>query len=315
MNTAAYVDQLINDQKAKGIKMSEIAWNAAKACIGWAYVFAAKGEYCDPSNRRSRYRSKHETIKTKCKNFNGNDNVPAGCVGCQWFLGSASSNPATHEGRTCFFDCRGFTYWILKEVYGWCMYGETTVTQWGTASNWKAKGKVSDGVPKDTIVCLFQWDDNKDKMVHTGFGWNNETCECQVGVQYFPTRNRKWSHWGVPACVNDDVVPGEPTKPTLRRGDKGQYVTLLQTKLVQRGYDIGKTGVDGSYGRATEAAVKSFQKDNGLVADGICGAKTWAALDGDSPTLYSVMIPHLTKSKAEAIVNEYAGAVMTEEGR
>lgn len=110
-------------------------------------------------------------------------------------------------------------------------------------------------------------------------------------------------------------MPVPVTLPTLIRGSKGEFVTLLQTKLVQRGYNVGATGIDGSYGRGTEAAVKSFQQDNGLVADGICGAKTWAALDGDSPTLYSVTIPHLTKSRADALAKEYAGAVITEEGR
>ena len=37
--------------------------------------------------------------------------------------------------------------------------------------------------------------------------------------------------------------------------------------------------IDGDYGRGTEAAVKSFQKDHELTADGICGPKTWGALD------------------------------------
>lgn len=39
MNTAAYVDQLIQDQTAAGVPLQEVAWNAAKACEGWAYVF------------------------------------------------------------------------------------------------------------------------------------------------------------------------------------------------------------------------------------------------------------------------------------
>jgi hypothetical protein len=306
MKTADQVAKIIEEVKNGGIPLSQGAWEVAKACIGWAYVFAAKGEYCDPSNRRSRYRSDHPTIKTKCKNFNGSDSNPSGCVGCQWFMGSASSTG--HEGRTRFFDCRGFTYWVLEQVYGWHLYGETTVTQWGHKQNWKAQGKVSEGVPKDTIVCLFQWDDVKGKMVHTGFGWNEETCECQVGVQYFPTRNKKWTHWAVPACVTDDVVTGEQTKPTLRRGDSGEYVNLLQTKLFQLGYDIGSSGVDGKFGKATESAVKRFQADRGLVSDGVVGKNTWNALEGTEPSkLYTATIPHLPAYKAEALIRQYGG--------
>jgi peptidoglycan hydrolase-like protein with peptidoglycan-binding domain len=111
------------------------------------------------------------------------------------------------------------------------------------------------------------------------------------------------------------VPPVPETPPTIRRGSKGEWVTVLQTKLVQRGYDIGSYGIDGDYGRGTEAAVKAFQKDNGLTADGICGPRTWAALEDTTVTLYSVMIPHLTKSRADQLCSEYAGAVMTEEGR
>lgn len=308
MNTAAYVDQMVNDQKSAGIPMAEIAWNTAKACVGWAYVFGAAGEYCDPDNRRAynaRKGAEHPTIKTACQVLMGKK---SDCGGCKYYPG----------GRTRFFDCRGFTRWVLKKVYGWVLQGGGCTSQWNTASNWKAKGKISDGIPANTLVCLFYSKDNKERTwEHTGFGFNNETVECSVGVQYFSTRNKKWTHWAVPQCVEGEVkpVPVPVTLPTLRRGDKGEYVTLMQTKLVTRGYDIGASGVDGNFGRGTEAAVKAFQKDNGLVSDGICGQRTWAALDEVSPVLYSVMIPHVSRSKAEQLCAEYIGAVMTEEGR
>lgn len=309
MNTAAYVDEWIAQQKGAGVPLSDVAWEAAKACEGWPYVFGAAGEYCDPENRNAYYQRKgadHPTIKTKCQVLMGTKST---CSGCHFYPG----------GRTRFFDCRGFTRWILKKVYGWTLQGGGCTSQWNTASNWKAKGKISDGFPKNTLVCLFYSKDNKERTwEHTGFGFNDETVECSVGVQYFKTRNKKWTHWAVPACVEGDVPEPTPVpveKPTLRRGSKGEYVTLLQTMLVQRGYDIGSAGVDGDYGRGTEAAVRAFQTDAGLESDGICGPKTWAALDGDSPALYTVMIPHLTRSKADAIVSQYAGATMTEEGR
>ena len=62
----------------------------------------------------------------------------------------------------------------------------------------------------------------------------------------------------------------------LKVGSSGSQVRTLQTKLNNWGYDAGKA--DGIFGSATKAAVIRFQKKNGLVADGIVGAKTAAAL-------------------------------------
>ena len=53
-------------------------------------------------------------------------------------------------------------------------------------------------------------------------------------------------------------------------------VKTVQTKLKRWGYYAGS--VDGIYGPKTKAAVKSFQKKNGLTVDGIVGPKTAAAL-------------------------------------
>ncbi len=57
---------------------------------------------------------------------------------------------------------------------------------------------------------------------------------------------------------------------TLRLGDKSPAVRLLQTKL--------GLVVDGSFGPKTEAAVKKFQKEHGLKADGVVGKLTWEKL-------------------------------------
>ncbi len=50
----------------------------------------------------------------------------------------------------------------------------------------------------------------------------------------------------------------------------------VQTKLKRWGYYTGS--IDGIYGAKTKAAVKSFQRKNGLTVDGIVGPKTAAAL-------------------------------------
>lgn len=65
---------------------------------------------------------------------------------------------------------------------------------------------------------------------------------------------------------------------TLRDGDNGPDVALLQTYLIDLGYTCGSRGIDGDFGDSTELAVKKFQADNGLTVDGIYGPKTHATL-------------------------------------
>ena len=66
-------------------------------------------------------------------------------------------------------------------------------------------------------------------------------------------------------------------RPTLRLNSTAEEVTELQGWLISLGYLSGTPS--GSYDKATEKAVQSFQKDEGLTADGIAGPKTWARLD------------------------------------
>lgn len=59
-------------------------------------------------------------------------------------------------------------------------------------------------------------------------------------------------------------------------GSRGNEVTQIQTKLKRWGYYNGN--IDGIYGSQTLAAVKYFQRKNGLTEDGIAGPKTLAAM-------------------------------------
>lgn len=59
-------------------------------------------------------------------------------------------------------------------------------------------------------------------------------------------------------------------------GSRGSEVTQIQTKLKRWGYYNGN--IDGIYGSQTVAAVKYFQRKNGLTVDGIAGKNTLAAM-------------------------------------
>ena len=58
---------------------------------------------------------------------------------------------------------------------------------------------------------------------------------------------------------------------------RGDDVAALQRRLGALGFDPGK--VDGMFGPLTAAALTEFQRNTGLVADGICGSVTRQALD------------------------------------
>lgn len=67
------------------------------------------------------------------------------------------------------------------------------------------------------------------------------------------------------------AVRGPDYRPRVELGSRGEYVEKVQEIL-----DIT---VDGMFGEGTEAAVKTFQREHGLVADGVVGPVTWAALE------------------------------------
>lgn len=129
------------------------------------------------------------------------------------------------------------------------------------------------------------------------------------------TKLGKWSYYGkLPQVDYDDVSPTpSPTPerlPTLRIGDRGEYVTLAQTKLIQRGYDCGASGADGIYGQKTATAVRDFQRDHDLIDDGVIGAMTWVALNQQDDDCYTVTIDGLTKSQADALSRQYPNAIV-----
>lgn len=85
--------------------------------------------------------------------------------------------------------------------------------------------------------------------------------------------------------ISPSVIPVKTSNPYLvptgniKSGSRGDNVKWAQWYLKDKGYDIGSTGIDGVFGKKTDAATRSFQKTKGLVVDGIIGPKTRAALE------------------------------------
>lgn len=80
--------------------------------------------------------------------------------------------------------------------------------------------------------------------------------------------------------ITKSETPVAENKTTiLRKGSNGTEVKKLQENLIKLGYDCGSAGADGDFGSGTENAVRKFQKDHNLTADGIVGSATYAALE------------------------------------
>lgn len=309
MNNAIAVDNMIGSWQRDGLSSSEIVARAAEACLGWPYVFGAAGALCTPSNRRTSYNvnaTRHpdeaKEIKKTCQVLSGG----SGCHGCKFY-------PDDQAVRQ--FDCRGFTRKLLEWV-GISLAGGGSNSQWNTGSNWTQKGEIRD-MPLDQVCCVF-WKSGS-KMVHTGMHIGGGVIiHCSGVVKKGMSTDRGWTHYAIPKGLGGSVpMPAtDSTKPTLRKGSRGEYVTLAQSILIQRGYSCGSAGADGIYGNDTQYAVKKYQLDNGLQMDGIIGPATWEALMNPKEiTVYTVHIPGQPLYVAEALVKQYTGAWMTEEGK
>lgn len=85
------------------------------------------------------------------------------------------------------------------------------------------------------------------------------------------------------------------THPQLRSEARGSEVIYLQQRLNYHDTaNDNRIKEDGIFGPETQKAILSFQNKKGLAADGIVGAKTWAALDADrsvTPGSYPPEVP------------------------
>lgn len=121
---------------------------------------------------------------------------------------------------------------------------------WGINSDYKYLGCIINPALETNQVKIWQT-------------YMNEQWNCGLAID---------GHFG-PMCEK------EASKHLLYLGVKAPImVQWLQQRLIELGYSVGKCGVDRSFGYDTEKAVKQFQKDHKLKADGRVGKQTYKAL-------------------------------------
>lgn len=108
---------------------------------------------------------------------------------------------------------------------------------------------------------------------------NGLTVDGKVGEETLAVMN---SSNAVRAAGANATATPKPmtTASSLSVGSTGTAVQNVQRRLKELGYYDGT--IDGDFGENTEAAVKAFQKRNGLTADGKVGAMTLAMLNNSS---------------------------------
>lgn len=304
MQNAEQVQTLLEYCQSKGLSKAATIEHLAVACLGWPYVFGAVGEVCTPKNRDRRANATYPSIVGRCQVLNGSAQT---CAGCQWGMGVR------------MFDCRGFTYWLLKQV-GITISTVGATTQWEDTKAWAMRGEIRN-MPPEAVCCVFK--QREGKMSHTGMHiGHGSIIHCSTVVKRGRTDDSGWTHFAIPKGLYTDaelaaLQEAQPIHPTLREGNVGESVRQMQVLLIAAGYPCGKAGADGIFGSGTLAAVKSFQAAHGLTVDGIVGRATWAALDkvpDEKPDTWTVHIPGLDKATAEAFAAAYDGAYITGEG-
>lgn len=122
--------------------------------------------------------------------------------------------------------------------------------------------------------------------VYVGNGEVVEERGFNYGCQLTKLKGRGWLHWYKLPFINytnQTIVETEPEgyklgDRLLKKGMKGEDVKELQNNLLELGYSLPKYGADSDYGSETVEAVKAFQKDHELDADGEYGQLSHKAL-------------------------------------
>lgn len=198
-------------------------------------------------------------------------------LGCEYVFGATGQ---TKNGKL-IFDCRGFTYWLLKQV-GINISSVGATTQYNTTKDWVERGLTKD-IPN--LVCpVFKYNKSENKMSHTGMHIGDGViihCTTNGGVKYGSLSDKSWTNYAIPKGMYSDEeierARNREAMRTLKSGCSGEDVKDIQEKLNKLGYKCGEA--DGIFGSKTKLAVMSFQGAAGLKADGVVGDLTRAAIE------------------------------------
>ena len=188
----------------------------------------------------------------------------------------------TYDGATAkVHDCVG-----LIKGYLWCDDSQDTTPVYNAAQDksanamytaCKTKGEMAT-MPDVPGILVFL---PGHVGVYIGDGEVIEARSRRYGVYKTKLAERPWKTWGYcPYVAYETAKTVAVELPVLKKGAKGASVKAMQMLLIGNGFSMGEYGADGSFGGATDTALRKYQNSNDLSADGSCGRRTWEKLLG-----------------------------------
>lgn len=195
-------------------------------------------------------------------------------------------------GRDVYGDqypwCCVFIWFCLMSIKGF----PKTASCANLGNYFKKQGKFFTSNPKPGDVVFFKFSRNNNWTNHVGIvesvkgnsiitieGNTSINSDDNGGAVMRRTRNSNIVGFGRPDYADSVAEPvAEPTKkqfPTLKRGDKNEYVRAWQNYLISCKIGCGKWGADADFGPDTEKAVKIYQLKMGLPVTGIIDQDDW----------------------------------------
>lgn len=193
--------------------------------------------------------------------------------------------------------CMIFVWWCFREAgLSEYLYNGKKIARCTTMMVWAANhGLFVKGNYQAGDVFLYDNDGNTADSEHTGIftgeivGGKYVAVEGNYANRVAEVKREASEIIGAyrPPWAGESVEPPTPAVtvaevylPELQKGDKGESVRAMQILLIGRGFDCGPDGADGDFGKNTDAALRGYQIQYALGADGICGVRTWSKLLG-----------------------------------
>jgi len=245
------------------------AVSLALSLIGSPYVYGGTGKPCTPAYRRQRmaqYPVHADAIRSSCPVLSGRADSCSSCA---------------YHGKPCF-DCAQLVRAVLR-AYGIPGVPSGASSLWRRDELWTSKGKIDFNAASSTFCAVFRRDRSGSllrPMSHAGISLGNgsvvDARSSRRGVILSPISSYPWtdSAFLAGSAGECDLKLTADILSSITFGDRGPSVAAMQRRLVSFGFPLPRYGVDGIFGRETAAALRAFQRKEGIPVSGFADLTT-----------------------------------------